>query len=324
MNSLVFLAVVATLGAAEKAGADAAWTFVDLGTLGGPGSYAAAVSDNGNVVGCADTAGGASHAFLWQEGAMRDLEPTSGTAASCALAVNGKGIAAGRGANGELSIWDGERVTRLGVQGDVGGINESNGIVGSYKVGAETRAFLYSGGALADLPALGGNASAYSAAAAINEQYQVVGVSAGRAFLWDRGNLTDLGTLGGSSGAAKGINDRGEIVGMASTSEAQPAPFLYDGSMRELPAPAYSGALAINNRGQVIGSGEGIYGYLIDNGEMVRLDTLPAVAAQGWRHLEPTGINVRGWIVGHGFNANGDVRAFLLMPATAKVRHKGG
>jgi probable HAF family extracellular repeat protein len=310
MNSLALLAV-------------GAWALVDLGTLGGPGSHAAAVSENGNVVGCADTASGAIHAFLWQEGSIRDLEPGSGAAPSCALAVNNQGVAAGRGANGELSIWEGERVTRLGVQGEVGGINESKGVVGSYRAGAETRAFLYSGGALADLPSLGGT-SGDSAAAAINEQYQVVGVSGGRAFLWDRGNMTDLGTLGGGSGSAKGINDRGEIVGTASTAYSQPAPFIYDGAMRELPGPAYSGAIAINNRGQVIGSGEGIYGYLIDGGEMVRLDTLPAVAAQGWRHLEPTGINDRGWIVGHGSDAAGNVRAFLLIPSIAKVRHKGG
>jgi probable HAF family extracellular repeat protein len=70
-----------------------------------------------------------------------------------------------------------------------------------------------------------------------------------------------------------------------------------------------------------VGSGEGIRGFLIDGDAVTRLDTLPAVVAHGWRRLEPTGINDRGWIVGTGSNADGDLRAFLLVPAS-EVRAK--
>ncbi len=46
----------------------------DLGTLGGPHSYARMVSDDGSVVaGVSSTAGGDSHAFRWVADSMTDL-----------------------------------------------------------------------------------------------------------------------------------------------------------------------------------------------------------------------------------------------------------
>jgi probable HAF family extracellular repeat protein len=75
------------------------FTLVDLGTLGGSGSYGAAVTNGGIVVGCADTASGETHAFIYQAGTMRDL------GGGCALAVNDSGVAAGRSAAGDLVVW---------------------------------------------------------------------------------------------------------------------------------------------------------------------------------------------------------------------------
>src|SRR6185437_2285160 len=83
------VAVLCAAGmAAGAARAAEGWTLVDLGTLGGPESHAAALSNSGIVAGCADTASGV-HAFVYRDGTMRDLgtatDPPSG--ASCALAV---------------------------------------------------------------------------------------------------------------------------------------------------------------------------------------------------------------------------------------------
>jgi probable HAF family extracellular repeat protein len=156
---------------------------------------------------------------------------------------------------------------------------------------------------------------ASSGANAINERRQVVGASNGHAFLYERGVMRDLGTLGGSTSVARGINDRGEVVGMATDPYGAPTPFIFRGTMMQaLPGPSYSSAIAINNRGQVVGSGEGVFGYLIEGDEVTYLSRLPAVVAKGWRRLEPTGINDRGWIVGTASNAEGDLRAFLLIP----------
>lgn len=46
---------------------------VDLGTLGGSNSSAAAINNLGQVVGAAWTAAEVAHAFLWEGGTMRDL-----------------------------------------------------------------------------------------------------------------------------------------------------------------------------------------------------------------------------------------------------------
>ncbi len=303
--------------AAGGAVPESAWTLVDIGTLGGPGSYGAAISDNGHVAGCADLPNGETHAFIYSAGTMRDLGTGSDSAAgtSCALAVNEEGVAAGRSSTGELVIWNGTAVTRLGVKGDIGGMDARGTVVGAYQDGSRTLAFKFADGALVNLGTLaGGEPNAQSAAARINARQQIVGSSNGRAFLHENGTMRDLGTLGGNGSSAKGLNDRGDVVGMATDSNGQPQPFIFDGTMRALPGSGYSGAVAINNHGQVVGSAEGTYGYLIDGGRYVQLGALPAVQSKGWRRLEPTGINDRGWIVGTAVAPSGDLRAFLLVP----------
>lgn len=299
--------------AAAQAAAAASWTVLDLGTLGGAGSYGAAVSNNGIVAGCSDVASGEVHAFIYRDGVMRDLGGAGGN--SCALAVNDAGVAAGRAATGELVIWDGASVAPLGIAGDIGAINDAGVVVGTHVDAGRDRAFMFKDGVLTHLGTLG-DPSAPSRATAINARGQVVGSSNGRAFLYEGGAMRDLGTLGGGSGIANGINDRGQVVGMASNEVAQPTPFLFEGDMRALPGPGYSAAIAINNRAQVVGSAEGTFGYVIEGGTATRLDTLPAVVAMGWRRLEPTGINDRGWIVGTASNADGELRAFLLVPGS--------
>lgn len=314
-RSFLLMALALAMGAA-RAAMWPAWTLVDLGTLGGPGSYGAAVSDNGIVVGCSDLASSGVHAFVWRAGVMRDLGAATadGAGDSCALAVNDAGVVAGRSGSKELVIWDGSTVTHLGVRGDVGGMNGAGSVVGSFLAdGARTRAFLYRRGVLQDLGTLG-DAGSSSAANAVNAKDQVVGTSNGRAFLFEDGAMRDLGTLGGVSAAARGINDRGEAVGMAANAYGEPTAFLYDGTLRALPGDTYTMAIAINNRGAIVASGEGTYGSVVVGGEAIRLDTLPVVRARGWRHLEPTGINGQGWIVGTGVNPDGALRAFLLVP----------
>lgn len=298
---------IATLAAARPLPARD-WIIVDLGTLGGGAANALAVSDSGYVVGCSELAGGGLHAFIYRDGVMRDLDaahPSSG-AASCASAVNDDGIAAGR-IGEEIVVWSGSSARHVGVEGWVGGINNAGVVAGTYKFGNSTRAFMLIRGAIVNLGTLRGPAGVSSEATAINDRNQVVGTSNGQAFLYENGAMRELG-----SGRANGINIRGEIVGM--TSSNGPVPFIYTGVMSLLPGPSYSGALAINNRNQVLGSGEGIHGYLIEGGTYTRLDSMPGVTAQGWRRLEPTAINNRGWIVGNAVGPLGDPRAFLLMP----------
>ena len=300
----------ATLGLAAGA-VQADWTLVDLGTLGGRNAYATAVSQGGRVAGCAETPNGDIHAFVWLGGAMTDLG-TGATAAgnSCALAVNDLGTVAGRASTGELVVWKDGVAASLGFRGDVGDMNESGVVVGTRDNGGSKRAFIYSDGLVTEL----GDASARSEALAVNARGQVVGSSNGRAFLYEGGALRDLGTLGGAMSVARAINAGGEIVGQSSNEFGQPTPFIHRGSMQALPGPAYSSAVAISASGKVAGSGEGVYGYVISGGAVTHLSEVPSIAAQGWRKVEPTAMNDRGWIVGTAENAQGDLRAILLLP----------
>lgn len=312
-RALIAFVALGAGGAAAASG----WTLVDIGTLGGPGSYATAVSSSGYVVGCSDVMPSGIHAFLYRDGKLTDLDAGSepGHGNSCALAVNEFGDAAGRSGGGELVVWKQGAKTGLGVTGNVGGLNDAGVVVGSYASGTTPHAFVWEGGRLVDLAAVAGfDAALPSAANAVNTRGDVAGVANGHAFLYRNGVAQDLGTLGGNASVAKAINDRGQVVGMAGDANAQPTAFLYDGTMRAIPGPGFAAAVGISNAGDVVASAEGLHGYVIDGGKATRLDTLAAVRAPGWRHVEPTGINDRGWIVGTAYNAQGDPRAFLLIP----------
>src|SRR3954447_8443710 len=111
---------VAALAACVVATAATAadWTIIDICTLGGPGSYGAAVSNDGTVVGCADVLPSGAHAFAWKDGAMRDLGLASDAeGSSCALAINDQGVIAGRSSSREIVTWTGSAIGRLGIQG---------------------------------------------------------------------------------------------------------------------------------------------------------------------------------------------------------------
>ncbi len=145
IGAWIGMAALALAGAEAQAVTARSWTLVDIGTLGGPGSYGSAVSNNGVVVGCSDVPAGGVHAFVYRDGAMQDLGTGTDSAAgnSCALAVDQSGAAAGRAANGELVIWKGGSITRLGVQGNVGGMNNGGIVVGCYQQAGQSRAFVY-------------------------------------------------------------------------------------------------------------------------------------------------------------------------------------
>ncbi|MFL5482524.1 MAG: hypothetical protein ACJ8AK_10075 [Gemmatimonadaceae bacterium] len=64
------------------------YTRLDLGTLGGSSSYAAAINSSGVVVGWSETKGGDTHAFRWTPGAgMVDLGTLPGQQSSQAVAI---------------------------------------------------------------------------------------------------------------------------------------------------------------------------------------------------------------------------------------------
>ena len=75
----------------------------DLGTLGGPSSYAYGVNDAGQVVGSSNVIGpDGAHAFVYRDGAMRDLNDLAqaadaGWVLNSARAINASGQIVGFG-----------------------------------------------------------------------------------------------------------------------------------------------------------------------------------------------------------------------------------
>src|SRR5206468_3969954 len=74
-------------------------TMTDLGTLGGWGSAARGINDDGAIVGESLTASGDTHAFLYEDGTMTDLG-TLGGRFSNAYGINFKGEVVGESGTG--------------------------------------------------------------------------------------------------------------------------------------------------------------------------------------------------------------------------------
>lgn len=195
------------------------WIIQDLGTLpGGTSSLAFDVADDGSIVGV-DNGPAGSRGFLWQNGVMTDLGPAGLVQAR---AVNASGQVAGNNANNHAVLW-----------------TASTGAI--------------------ELGTLGGSSSF---AAAMNVSGEIVGGSNNRAFLWTpRKGMVDLGTLGGPGSLASGINAAGEVVGTSHATETVEHAFLWaKGKMLDLgvlPGYSTSGASAINNENQIVGSSGG-------------------------------------------------------------------
>lgn len=304
-----FLAVAVAAACLDAHAIASEWSYVDL-TSDGMGT-ATAVSPAGTVVGCRNVGSTETRAFVYSNGSRRDLPAPAG-ATSCATAVNDNGLIAGR-INGEITVWQDGVARGLGVAGDVTAISDQGVIVGGVQDGTtnanggkNTRAFTWSNGVFTDL----GAPSGWTFAIGINRRNQVAVFANGKLFMYENGVLRDLGTTVTN---AYGFNDRGEIVGMSSWGHG-PEPFIWDGTVHPIAGgTSYAGAVALNNVGQVLGSGEGIFGYLIEGGQYVRLDNLAGGRAG---HLEGKSINDRGWIVGR---TGGDFHAFLLVPKEAST-----
>src|SRR6266568_1410612 len=208
--------------------AQTTWTIINLGVLpGGRASSANSINNSGQVVGRAD-----SDAFLWSSGSgMQDLGTLGGTQ-STARGINGSGQVVGNslvpfpGGNHAFLWSSGLGMQDLGtLAGDMGvsdayGINNSGQVVGFCLISNFPRPFLWSSGSgmqnLGPLPS--GNDVLVSEPAGINNSGQVVGGV--HAALWSSGSGTlDLNTLpavssaGWSLGTANAINNAGQIVG---------------------------------------------------------------------------------------------------------------
>lgn len=269
----VLALAVAGLTVAAPAAADAAcpssYRTVRLGTLGGSASVPLALNDRGAVVGWSNTAGGALHPFLWQNGRMTDL--------------------------GTLDRVDGGwgMATDVNRYGDVVGQSDRDGV---------RHAVRWQRGKITDLGTLGGT-SAF--ATAVNDRGAIVGgrtMPDGvlRAFIWRDGRVTDVGVPGGGDVVVTDVNNHDQVVGFAMPTDRPAFAFLWQrGKVTVLPTSRYGGqARALNDRGMAVGKVFGAEGGLAVRwwrGGSALLGTLPGGDASGARD-----INDRGMILGAG------------------------
>jgi len=268
---------------------------IDLLTLGGPNSALAfpAKNDNGVIVGISETAdaqplgeifscaaffgfpptGHVCRGFRWQDGVMTELPPFPG---------GDNTFAAGENNHGQIVGW------------------AENGVHDTTCTAPQVlqfRAVIWTqGGAeMEELVPYGDDAT--SAAVAINDRGQVVGISgrcdrargrlsAVHAVIWENGVPRNLGDLGGDAwNTPAAINEAGDIAGFANTApgaalSVHAVLWPRGGSIVDLKTlgdDPLSFAFGINDKGQVVGQSIGASGsraILWENGVLMNLNDL--------------------------------------------------
>ncbi len=185
------------------------------------------------------------------------------------------------------------------------GMNNLGEVVGRADIYTQySHAFLYNGsGPLINLGSLAGDYSV-SCAQAINDQGMVVGYTdtpgtgnPTHAFVYTaNGGMQDLGTLGGAQSYAYGINNSGQIVGIAQTANGTYHGFIYSGNGPMVDLGTYQATL-INDGGQVVAyTGSAPYNqtYISSGGTGAWVN----IGSLGGTETSPEGMNDRGEIVG--------------------------
>jgi probable HAF family extracellular repeat protein len=127
-------------------------------------------------------------------------------------------------------------------------------------------------------------------------------------------SIRDIGTLGGNSSAAAGLNNLGDVVGVATTAAGAAHAFLHrSGQMVDLgtlPGGSSSYATAINDRGDIVGYGglngfgpqfrEITQGFVWQNGAMRAVGALYCPCTFNVRYGTSAAFAVSdgGWVVG--------------------------
>lgn len=320
-----------------------------LGTLGGDSSRASAVNNRREVVGESRAAGSrALHPFLWRRGAMLDLGVPAADTEARASDVSDRGevvgVATRPNPNPDLlrpvySAWRWRNGTRVPIE--LPGVNMVSGW-GTYiwidrvavsdagdvlleythvTSGGGTHlsvgTYLARGAAVSQLTVPGSEPFAdYTAGGiarggtiALTRWFDVsYGGTDPVTHLWKDGVVT----AGPRGMVARGVNDRGLVVGRCGASRESHAGCSWDGTTRR-DLPGTVDVTAVNAHGDVLAVAADGSPVLVRGGVLVRLSD---AAGSEWEILAASDVNDWGEVSATGKSrATGEVRALLLSPA---------
>ena len=281
------------------------WDGDNMNDLGTPEGYlvsgATAVNAAGQIVGYTNGEYQSQYAYLWESGNWSYLGTLAELDYSVASDINNSqqiiGYSFMLGSEGGFLgwIWEDGNLSGLGTLGgdnsSANAINELGEIVGYAQIydpeASINHACLWTDGDIIDLGVLPGEVT--SAANDINENGQICGSSSHQQpvypfltstlpCLWGEEGVIEINLLAGYvKGVATGINNNGQVVGWMSTSNSggNARAFIWEnGFMFDLNVLVSDGggwtletASAINDAGQIVGSGEApngqTHGYLL-------------------------------------------------------------
>lgn len=294
---------------------------------GHPYSLVEGMNDRRQIVGVMNFPGdeGRFHAYVWQDGVLRDLNVTGG---SHAYDINDRGEIVGvadlGNGLGDPVMWVDGRVIRLPMpDGELcaaDGINNHGLIVGSCFGLVDSGGVLWRDGVFERIAVPAG---VRVVPTDVNDRGVVIGLafredSTSFPFIWQDGQLTDLNAMSDRPfERVSAINRRGQIVGEGPGAGGRGQGLLFEAGRTIViaPLPGESTAIpyAINDRGQVTGH-SGSCGFVWTDGVSRPLGCLP-----GGDIAYGTAINMRGDVAGHGVAPPDNVLPnAVLWPGAAK------